>query len=68
MRAAGLEEGQISVDPGAGLWCAGMGPQVDFLVFDASPEAFDERVVTPCPLAILADLDLAGGQHLDEAD
>src|SRR5690606_10363674 len=44
----------------------GIGPQVDFLVFDSPPEALDEDVVTPGALAIHADLDLAGGQHLDE--
>lgn len=40
--------------------------QVYLFVFDGPPEALDEDIVAPCPLAVHADLDLAGGQHLDE--
>jgi hypothetical protein len=66
MRAAGGVEGQIAADPGAGLGHAGLGPQIDFRVFDAPPEALDEDAVALRALAIHADLDLAGGQHLDD--
>lgn len=59
-------EVQISADPGAGLGHAGIGPQVDFLVFGGPPEAFDEDVIAPDSLAIHADLDIARGQHLDK--
>jgi hypothetical protein len=41
-----------SADPGPGLGHAYIGPQVDFLVFDGLPEALDEDVVAPGPLAI----------------
>ena len=43
-----------------------MSPQVDFFVFDGPPQTLDKDVVALGPLAILADLDLAGGPHLDE--
>ena len=35
-----------------------VGLQVHFLVFDGAPEAFNEDVVPPPPLAIHADGDL----------
>lgn len=66
MRAAGDVEGQISADPGACLGHAGICPQVDLFVFDGAPQALDKDIVAPRALAIHADLDLAGGQHLDE--
>jgi hypothetical protein len=34
---------------------------------DGPPQALDEDVVSPSPLAVHADFDLADGQHLDEA-
>src|SRR5690606_4767562 len=66
MRAAAVVEAKLSSDSGADFRDAGIGPQVDFLVFDGPPEALDEDVVTPGTFSIHADLDLAGGQHLDE--
>ena len=66
MRPSAVVEGQIPADPGACLGDAGIGPQVDLLIFDAPPQTLDEDVVTPSPLAIHADFDLTGGQHLDE--
>ena len=66
MRAAAIVEGQIAADPGPGFGHAGIGPQVDLFVFDGPPQALDEDIVPPRALAIHADLDLAGGQHLDE--
>ena len=66
MGAAAVVEGQISADPGAGLRDTRVNPQVDLLVFDSPPEALDKDVVAPGTLAIHADLDLAGGKHLDE--
>ena len=68
MRATAVVEGQIAADPGTGFRDAGIGPQVDLLVFDGPPEALDEDIVAPGPLAIHTDLDLAGGEHLDEVD
>ena len=66
MRAAAVVEAQISTDPGAGFRDAGIGPQVDLLILDGPPEALDEDIVAPCALAIHADFDLTGSQHLDE--
>ena len=59
-------EAEISPDQGAGLRYAGVGPQADLLLFEGPPQAFDEDVVPPGPLAIHADFDLANGQRLDE--
>lgn len=64
MRTAAVVEGQISADPGAGLWRAGIDPQTN-LVFDGRLKALDEDVVTLGALDIHADLDLASGPHLD---
>ena len=66
MWTAAVVEGQIAADPGTGFRDAGIGPQVDLLVFDGPPQALDEDVVPPGALAVHADLDLAAGQHLDE--
>lgn len=66
MRVLRVVEVQISADPGAGFRDAGIGPQVNLLVFDGAPEALDEDVVPPGALAIHADLDLSSGQHFDE--
>lgn len=66
MRASRVVEAHVSADPGPGFGHAGIGPQVDFLVFDGPPETLDKNVVLPGTLAVHADLDLSGGQHLDE--
>jgi len=66
MRPAAVVEAEIAVDPGAGFGDAGIGPQVDFLVFYGPPQTLYEDVVPPSALSVHADLDLAGGQHLDE--
>lgn len=50
MGPSAVVEGQIPADPGAGLGDAGIGPQVDLLIFDAPPQTFDEDVVAPSPL------------------
>jgi len=66
MRAAAVVEGQVSADAGPGFGHAGIGPQINLFVFDGPPQALDEDIVPPRTLAVHADLDLAGGQHLDE--
>jgi hypothetical protein len=63
---AAVVEAEIAADPGASFRDAGVGPQVDFFVFDGSPEALHEDVVAPRPFAIHADLDLPARQDLDE--
>ena len=50
MGPSAVVEGQIPSDPGACLGDAGIGPQVDLLIFDAPPQTLDEDVVAPSPL------------------
>ena len=52
MGASAVVEAEIAADGGTGLRDAGVGVQVDLLVFDAPPEPFDEDVVAPGPFAI----------------
>ena len=52
MRAAGVVEDDVAPDGGTGLRDAGMGPQVDLLVFDRPPQAFDEDVAPPSPFTV----------------
>ncbi len=66
MGPSAVVEGQMPADSGACLGDAGLGPQVDLLIFDAPRRTLDDDVVAPSPLAIHADFDLSGGQHLDE--
>src|SRR6056297_502794 len=66
MGPAAVVEADVAADPSPGLGDAGVGPQVDLLVFDGPPEALHEDVVAPGALAIHTDPDLAGGQNLDE--
>jgi len=40
--------------------------EVHLLVFDRLPEALDQNVVAPAPLAVHADSDLVRFQHIDE--
>ncbi len=68
MRSTGVVEDQISAQALSGRRHAVVGAQVDFLVFDRPPQAFDEDVVAPCALAIHADLDAGVLQRLDEVD
>ena len=66
MWSAAVVEAEIATDRGAGFRNAGIGSQLDLLIFDGSPEALHEDVVAPSSLVIHADLDLVGHQHLDE--
>jgi len=66
MRAAAVVNADAGPDLGKGLVDIGVGPQVDLRVFDGSPQALHEDALAPGALAVHADLDLAGGQHLHE--
>ena len=66
MVPSAVVKAEISPDRGTSLRDAGIGPQVDLLVFDGPPESFDEDIVAPGPFAIHADLYLPAGQNLDE--
>ena len=52
------------VRPGIARGLAGL--EVDLLVFDRLPEALDQYIVAPAPLAVHADGDLVCLQELDE--
>src|SRR3954453_17574110 len=66
MRSAAVVKTEIPADRGAGLGDRVVSSQVDLLVFDRSPEALDEDVVTPSTLAVHADGDFVCGQDTDE--
>ncbi len=53
MRPPTVVEAEVVPDRGAGLGNAGIGPQVDLLVFDGPPEALDEDVVAPLPSMLI---------------
>lgn len=55
--------GQIPADRGPRLGDAVVGPEVDLLVLDRSPQPLDEDVVPPGALAVHADGDLGLGEH-----
>src|SRR6516165_10516699 len=59
-------EAQPSADPGLRFGDAGIGMQVDLLVFQAAPQPLDEDVVHAAPLAIHADRDTAMLEHSSE--
>ena len=68
MWASAIVKGQISADASAGIGHGLVGVEVDLLVFDRTPEPFDEHVVPPRPLAIHRDGDFRLLQHCGEVD
>jgi len=62
----GIVEGQIFAEGGAGFWNIAIGMQIDFLVFDRSPQPFNKDIVPPGSFAIHADGDLGILQNLRE--
>ncbi len=68
MRSSAVVELQISGQALSGDRYPVVGAQIDLLVFDRSPEPFDEDVVPPRALAVHADLDVGVLQRLDEVD
>ncbi len=68
MRTSGIIEGQV---PGKGrpsIRHAGIGVQIDLLVFDGPPQTLDKDVVAPCAVDVHGDGDLGVLQHLDEVE
>lgn len=63
MRSPAVVEGEIPADRGARVGHAGIGAQLDLLVFDRFPDALDEDVVAPGALAVHADLDARADQQ-----
>ena len=68
MRAPMIVKGEIATDRAARLADAIVGSQVDLLVFDASPQALDEHVVSPGASAVHADRDAMLQQHAGKVD
>ena len=68
MRPAPVAELQIASYRGAGFGDAGVGPEIDFLVFDRAPQPLDEDVVAPGALAVHADGDARVLERLDDVD
>jgi hypothetical protein len=68
MRAPMIVKGQIASDRAARRADAIVGSQADLLVFDASPQALDENVVSPDASAVHADRDAMLQQHAGKVD
>jgi hypothetical protein len=66
MRSAAMVEIEIPSDRASCLADGLISSQIDFPVFDAAPEPFDEHVVAPGPFAIHADGDAVVGEHAGE--
>src|SRR5918999_1384250 len=66
MRTLGVVE--VDVTPNAGLRFGDtvVGMQIYLLVLDAAPEALDEDIITPAPLAVHALQDAMGGKQRDK--
>jgi len=57
MRSAGVVERQVLSDGLLGVRDRVVGAQIDLLVLDRFPQAFDEDVVAPAAFAVHADRD-----------
>lgn len=68
MWASAIVKGQISANADAGFGYGLVGVEVDFFVFDRTPEPFDEHVVPPRTLAVHRDGNLSLLQHGGEVD
>src|ERR1700730_15312451 len=66
MRASSVIKAEVGSDGSAGVAGAVVGPQIHLLVLDAAPQAFDEHVVPPSPLAVHADRNAIVGEHAGE--
>ena len=68
MRSPDVVETDVPAKAFAGGRYAFIGAQVDLLIFDGAPEAFDEDIVSPCAFAVHADLDIGILERFDEVD
>src|SRR4029077_39705 len=57
---------EIVTDRSTRLADAVVGSQIDLLILDAAPQAFDEHVIAPGGLAVHADGNAAVGEHAGE--
>ena len=67
MRSAGIVEAEVTADRCAGLGDCVVGLQINFFVFDRSPQALDEHIITPRSFAIHADGDAGPEKNSGEA-
>ena len=58
VRSPLIVEGDIVANRVSGFSHCAIGFEVDLIIFDGSPEAFYEYIVSPTPFAIHADTDI----------
>src|SRR6202042_2695300 len=66
MWTSAIIEVEVAADRSTRLANAVVGSQIDLLVLDAPPQAFDEHVVPPSSLAVHADSNAVVGEHAGE--
>src|SRR5450759_1824777 len=67
MRPAGIVEAEVTADRGTRLGDRVVCLQINFFVFDRSPQALDEDIVAPGALAVHADGDTGFEKNAGEA-
>ena len=67
MRSAGIVEVEVTANRSAGLGDCVVGLQINLLVFDRSPKALDEDIITPRSFAVHADGDAGFEKNAGEA-
>ena len=63
MRADGVAKAEMAAKTGPVFRHAGMGVQIELLVFDAAPQPLDEDIVAPGSFPVHAGLDAMARQH-----
>ena len=67
MRSAGIVKAEVTADRNASLGDCVIGLQINLLVFDRSPKALDENIITPRSFAVHADGDAGFEKNASEA-
>ena len=57
---------EVVLQPSTGFVQVGIGVEIDLLVLETSPEAFDEHIVDPATFTIHADPDAVALEHAGE--
>ena len=66
MRSSAIVETEVTGECAVDVAGCLIGMQIDLLVFDAAPQALDEHVVDSACLAVHADRDVVGLEHVGE--
>lgn len=66
MRSALIVEANVSLESGSGVRDAVVGPEINLLVLDGLPQAFNEQIVPPAAFAVHRDADLMIPKHRDK--